>query len=330
MKINIKNIKVKSICATLFISLFLSCGSGAVAEETPQSKFLKSLADLGDEFLNVFTSFGDSIGNALGFSAVTSDNKRNIVGKHFDKVKTGLENTKNQLSILSDKISKTKNADTKDVEDVTVTIKKAIDEVISKLIDSLTKLTEVTNAEIDIAEGAAAGANEDSVKSVIKNVKKIVDVANEVEKNLGINIIQKGNNGNPVANGEGPRALISNAQAIQGDGSKLAKAVSDADPWAMIDKINNTTSTTPAVPVASSEAGVLATATASNANAGAKTTADLAAAVALKAMTKDGKFSQAQSNEVGAVKAAAASAVNKLLGILDLIIIKTVVSNLEK
>ncbi|AHH14383.1 variable large family protein, partial [Borrelia hermsii] len=65
------------------------------------------------------------------------------------------------------------------------------------------------------------------------------------------------------------------------------------------------------------------------ANAGAKSNADLAAAVALKAMTKGGKFSAA-ANEEGAVKAAAVSAVNKVLGVLDFIIRKTVSSNLDK
>ncbi|AHH11791.1 Variable major protein (plasmid) [Borrelia coriaceae ATCC 43381] len=46
-------------------------------------------------------------------------------------------------------------------------------------------------------------------------------------------------------------------------------------------------------------------------------------------MTKGGKFS-AVADDAGAVKAAAASAVNKVLGILDLIIRKTVNSHLEK
>ncbi|WP_449727620.1 variable large family protein [Borrelia duttonii] len=59
------------------------------------------------------------------------------------------------------------------------------------------------------------------------------------------------------------------------------------------------------------------------------TNADLVVAVALKAMTKSGKFS-ADNNDTGIVKAAAASAVNKVLGILDLIVRKTVSINLNK
>ncbi|AHH04484.1 Variable major protein, partial (plasmid) [Borrelia nietonii YOR] len=50
---------------------------------------------------------------------------------------------------------------------------------------------------------------------------------------------------------------------------------------------------------------------------------------ALKAMTKGGKFS-ANAADTEAVKAAAVSAVNKVLGVLDFIIRKTVSSNLDK
>ncbi len=87
----------------------------------------------------------------------------------------------------------------------------------------------------------------------------------------------------------------------------------------------------PAQASPSSEVGTLvAGGNADNSASTAKTNADLAAAVALKAMTKGGKFTQAAQNEEGAVKAAAASAVNKVLGILNVIIRKTVSSNLER
>ncbi|AFI31959.1 variable large family protein, partial [Borrelia crocidurae] len=80
------------------------------------------------------------------------------------------------------------------------------------------------------------------------------------------------------------------------------------------------------------DAGQLATASAAaaNNNGTASTNADLGSAVALKAMTKGGKFTQPADNEAGAIKAAAVSAVNKVLGILDVIIRKTVSGNLGK
>ncbi len=74
----------------------------------------------------------------------------------------------------------------------------------------------------------------------------------------------------------------------------------------------------------------MATGTPNHANgAKAVTNADLAAAVALKAITKSGKFSAAAA-DTEAVKGASVSAVNKVLGILDVIIKKTVEINLGK
>ncbi|UPA17315.1 hypothetical protein bcCo53_001701 (plasmid) [Borrelia coriaceae] len=56
MKINIKNIRIKSICAILFISLFLSCNNG-IEELEKRNNFFSSLANLGNDFLTVFISF---------------------------------------------------------------------------------------------------------------------------------------------------------------------------------------------------------------------------------------------------------------------------------
>ncbi|AHH11618.1 hypothetical protein bcCo53_001692 (plasmid) [Borrelia coriaceae] len=53
MKINIKNIRIKSICATLFIFLFLFCNNG-IGELEKGNHFLSSLANLGNDFLNMF------------------------------------------------------------------------------------------------------------------------------------------------------------------------------------------------------------------------------------------------------------------------------------
>ncbi|AHH11846.1 Variable major protein, partial (plasmid) [Borrelia coriaceae ATCC 43381] len=137
MKINIKNISIKSICATLFISLFLSCNNG-IEELEKRNTFLSSLANLGNDFLSVFTSFGD----ALGFSAVKSGDTKDKVGAHFEKIKKGLEETKGKLDGLAKDIVSVPHADTKGIEAV---IESAIT-VIAKLIDSLTKLAGVTKA----------------------------------------------------------------------------------------------------------------------------------------------------------------------------------------
>ncbi|AHH11447.1 Variable outer membrane protein (plasmid) [Borrelia coriaceae ATCC 43381] len=48
------NIKVRSICTTLFISLFLACNSGVIEELEKKNAFLSSIANLGNGFLDVF------------------------------------------------------------------------------------------------------------------------------------------------------------------------------------------------------------------------------------------------------------------------------------
>ncbi|AHH11800.1 hypothetical protein bcCo53_001284 (plasmid) [Borrelia coriaceae] len=52
MKINIKNIRLRSICTRLFIFLFLSCNnSGEELENLKnQNTFLSSLANLDNDF----------------------------------------------------------------------------------------------------------------------------------------------------------------------------------------------------------------------------------------------------------------------------------------
>ncbi|AHH11637.1 Variable major protein (plasmid) [Borrelia coriaceae ATCC 43381] len=117
------------------------------------------------------------------------------------------------------------------------------------------------------------------------------------------------------------------SDANTGSAAKLAGEVAKADPWAMINKIKDANTDSTNVSGANNEVGVLAIGTASS-DAGARSSADLAAAVALKAMTKGGQFNANTDAEV--VKGATVSAVNKVLGILDLIIRKTVLKKLEE
>ncbi|UPA11692.1 variable large family protein (plasmid) [Borrelia parkeri] len=328
-----KRITFCALLMTLF--LLLSCGSGQLQAEklAAESKntFFDSLVKIGHGFYEIFGIFGNAIGDTFGLTVVKSGDKRSKVGEHFKTIGDGLTTTKNKLKELSNKISETKNANSSTIEAIKNAIKGAND-VFEQLIAVLTTLAdtakEAGNTDIGDAttDNNAAGADEASVKAIIESVKTIIDLADK----SGIEI-KPGNFGEPVANGDGPKALIHNAQAGAGDAAKLAGEVSKADPWAMVDKIKNAKATAPAAPAANSEAGVLATATNGNNAAGsAATNADLAAAVALKAMTKGGKFTQPAANEDGAIKAAAVTAVNKVLGILDLIIRKTVSINLDK
>ncbi|AHH11268.1 variable large family protein [Borrelia coriaceae] len=110
--------------------------------------------------------------------------------------------------------------------------------------------------------------------------------------------------------------------------AKLAGEVSQADPWAMIDKIKNATTKNDTASADNDNAEHGANAVGNN-GATAANKADFAAAVALKSMIKNGKLN-ANAGDISAVKAVATIAVNKVLGTLDLIIRKTVESKLEE
>ncbi|ACH93964.1 variable large family protein [Borrelia duttonii] len=323
------------IMMVMMMVMMMGCNSGGVGgvggkvDLAKKNSFLESLVKIGEGFQEIFVGFGSAFGDVLGFSVVKSGDKRSEVGKHFEKVKKGLEDTNNKLKELSGDILGTKNADGSTIAIVKSVIKGAND-VFEQLIGAVTKLSGVTNANVDIGDassaGGAVGANRDSVNTVIEGVKAIIGVAEKLDIK-----IEKGTSGGEVANANGLKLLAHNAQVDQGAAPKLAEEVSKADAWAVIDKIKNATTVGTAT-IANAEAGALALGggNTQNDNGTAKTNADLAAAVALKAMTKDGKFTQPQANEVGAVKAAAVSAVNKVLEILDIIIKKTVSSNLDK
>ncbi|WP_242400637.1 variable large family protein [Borrelia crocidurae] len=314
------------------VMMVMGCNSGGVSEGKinleAKNSFLESLVKIGEGFQEIFSDFGSAIGDVLGFSVVKSGDKRSKIGEHFKKIGDELTTTKNKLNELSSKISGAKNADRSAIEAVKGAVQGAND-VFEQLIGAVIKLSGVTNANVDIGDansaGGAVGANRDSVNTVIEGVKAIIGVAEKLDIK-----IEKGTSGGEVANANGLKLLAHNAQADQGAAPKLAEEVSKADAWAVIDKIKNATTVGTAT-IANAEAGALALGgNTQNDNGTAKTNADLAAAVALKAMTKDGKFTQPQANEVGAVKAAAVSAVNKVLEILDVIIKKTVSSNLDK
>ncbi|ABF82201.1 variable large family protein [Borrelia hermsii] len=320
--------RISAIIMTLFMVL-ASCSNQLEAEKlAAESKntFFDSLVKIGQGFQDIFGIFGNAIGDALGFNAVKSDDKRSKVGEHFEGVGKGLKDTKIKLDGSLKEVTAAPHADTTGVKAV---INNA-GAVLTKLIDSVAKLAGATKSEAPIGDAgtaqaaAATPADIADVNTVIEGVKKIIEVA---EKS-GVKI-EKGTAGAQVANANGPKVLTNNAQADANSGPALAAEVDKADPWAMIDKIKNAKAVTAsAAPAANDDAGQLATGSANAANNGtAATNADLAAAVALKAITKGGKFTQPAANEDGAVKVAAASAVNKVLGILDAIIRKAV--NLE-
>ncbi|WP_024652982.1 variable large family protein [Borrelia persica] len=126
-------------------------------------------------FLTATVNISNASVDELGFDIVKSGDKKSEVGKHFEKIKKGLEDTNNKLKELSVDISGTKNADGSTVETVKGVIKRAND-FFEQLIGALTKLVGVTNdVSTDIGAavtaGAAIGAEEASIKTIIAEVK---------------------------------------------------------------------------------------------------------------------------------------------------------------
>ncbi|AMR76084.1 variable large family protein [Borrelia hermsii] len=328
-----------NISMLMILFLLLSCGSGQLQAEklVAESKisFFDSLVKIGHGFQDIFGIFGNAIGDALGFNAVKSGDKKSKVGEHFKKIGDGLTTTKDKLKELSNKISEAKNANSSTIEAVKSAINSASD-VFEQLITALTKLADTAKEAGDTnigdnADAVPGAAEKTGVEAIIAGVKDIIGAA---EKS-GVKI-EYGNAGDPIATAANTTDALAvlggnTAKATQGAGDKLAFEVSKADPWAIIDKIKNAKAADGIqLDAGEKDAGTLA---ASNnnasANAGAKSNAALVAAVVLKSITKGGKFSAAVA-DAGAVKAAAVSAVNKVLGVLDFIIRKPVAINLDK
>ncbi len=272
---------------------------------------------IGQGLQDIFWFVGNVVGNMLEDLLIKADikstDKRSKVKEHFEKVEKGLQSTKNKLDSSSSNSS----------------------EVLTKLIDAVKKLAEaVGDDKIDIgaisdsSTKASLVSNRESVKAIIEGIKEIVKIAKESGVNIGT-----GNAGDAVtasSQTDSTAALNGGKDGAQeGAGVKLAGEVSKADSWAMIDKICNATVKNGTLDSSNSDAGELVTGFVNTSNGiGAKTNADFAAAVALKAMSKDGKFAvqnnDSNSNDANKIKDAAAEAVNKVLDTLDLIIRRTV------
>ncbi|AHH07481.1 Variable major protein (plasmid) [Borrelia crocidurae DOU] len=274
---------------------------------------------LQDIFWFVGNVVGDVLEDLLVKADIKSTDKRSKVKEHFDKVKSQLEATKNKV----DGSSSTSSG------------------VLTKLIDAVKKLAEAAGDDKTdigaISESetkASIVSDKESIQSIIEGIKEIVNIAQE----SGVNVLT-GDAGATVtasAQIDAPAALNSGKGGAQeGAGAKLAEEISKADPWAMIDKIKNSKIKSGDLDGNNSDAGELVTGFVNTPNGiGAKTNADFAAAVALKAMSKSGKFAvkdnNSNSDDANKIKAAAAEAVNKVLDTLGLIIRSTVKMEIGK
>ncbi|AHH11451.1 variable large family protein (plasmid) [Borrelia coriaceae] len=330
MKINIKDIKIKSICATLFISLFLSCNNG-IEELERQRDSILSISNLRQGFLDIFTSFGDMLGGVLGIKA---DTKKSEIGDYFTNIANTMKKVKDKL------ISEIANNENY------AKVKTVVDKFITGTLDKIaegSKIVAVGAGDSGIIGDAeqnkdAVAADTASVKAIVKGIKAIVDMVLKDKGNADANatkdadkanigkLFTKTNDGNRADNAAAQLAAAS-IGAITGADILQAIIKSKENPNA--DGINGIENAKDAAEIAIAPA--VDNKKAINQEE-AKKDAVLAAGIALRAMAKNGKFAvkNTEGDAVKTINSAAASAVTKALNTLNIAIRNTVDSGLRK
>ncbi|WP_434757252.1 variable large family protein (plasmid) [Borrelia puertoricensis] len=310
-----------TLCA-LFLTLFLllSCGSGTTSAEDPQSRFLKSVISLGNDFLNVFTSLSDMVGGVLGFK---EDSKKSDVGNYFKTIEKSLTTTKTSLEKIVSDMKSENNPNSSTAE---VAVKNLIDNTLSKILEGAKTASEAIGITGDDLIGNVAaqnngGAAGTEVDKLVKGIKSIVEVVLKDVGNPDAGTAKKaddlGDRSNNAADGEAGKVftavvMANSAKKSAADAAKAVGTVTGADILQAI--------------VKSEDAAKLAKETTGNVTIAPKD-ATIAGGIALRAMAKDGKFANgnADSNDViPAVKGAAISAVTKALDTLTIAIKNTI------
>ncbi len=309
----------------------MGCNSGVV-EESRENRFLKSLVGLSNEFLNVFTSFGEMVGSVLGLNL---ESKKSDVGKYFKTVQDTVEGVKTGLNKIVADMREEKNPN---AEATATAVKTLVESKLDKIIEGAKTASEAIGtdndpiANIGVQGSAGAAVQDNSVKSLIEGLDKIVgvvlkDKGNPTagnDKKAEDNTTARANNGDDAGKlfaGDNAGANA-NANKAAADAAKAVGAVIGADILKAIVKGD------------SGKAVLLAKNTANNnavADAANATDASVAGAVALRAMAKGGKFANSSNTDIAtSVKAAAVSAVTKVLDTLTIAIRKTIDAGLKE
>ncbi|WP_432432495.1 variable large family protein [Borrelia parkeri] len=318
-----KRITFCALLMTLF--LLLSCGSGSTKVEDPKTTFLNSIANLGKGFLDVFTSLSDMVAGAFGIKAET---KKSDIGQYFTSIETTMNTVKKKLQ---DEVATNGNYSK---------LKSVVDKFITGTLDKIadgakTAATGATGDVIISAGHGATPASKESVVSLVKGIKTIVDV------------VLKDNEGNAEATktAEDDKKDIGKLFDGKKDDAKeenIAKAsasigaVTGADILKAIAKSKEdpTANSTEGIEKATDAAEIAIAPAVNNKkeikDAAAQKDAVIAAGIALRAMAKGGKLAaKDEEKSAHAVNGAAASVVGKTLSTLIIAIRNTVDSGLK-
>ncbi|WP_420025797.1 variable large family protein [Borreliella valaisiana] len=343
--------------------VFANCKTNGVeaGQDDSASKFYKSLIQLGNGFLDVFTSFGGLVADALGFKA---DPKKSDVKTYFDSLAKKLEETKDGLTKLSKGNDSTAGDAGKAAADVAAAdgaakggVEGAITEI-SKWLEEMAKAAKEAagaatgsgdNKIGDVVKGdagAAKGGDAESVNGIASGIKGIVDAAEKADAKEGkldavgaaageantdagkLFAMKAGNDGGGGEAGDAGKAAAAVA-AVSGE--QILKAIVGAAKKGDAKGGEKAEDAANPIEAAIGKAGAAAAAFAKD---GMKKDDQIAAAMVLRGMAKGGQFAlkdnAAHDAHKGTVKNAVESATNKTVVALTNLVRKAVQAGLKK
>ncbi|PRR50617.1 hypothetical protein CV652_05570, partial [Borreliella burgdorferi] len=237
----------------LTLLVFVNCKNNAgeaAAADDPTNKLYQSIIKLGNGFLDVFTSFGGLVADALGFKA---DPKKSEVKDYFSSIANKLEETVTNLTKLPKENSSSGGETGKDgtTNDTKSAVESAVGTVsgwIKEMAEAAKKAAEATkDGGNDLigkvvkkdkagktADAGSVNGIADGIKGIVEAAKKSgvdglkdVQAAKEEEKNkdAGKLFTGKKNAGDAGAAADAEKA----AAAVSGvSGEQILKAIVDA------------------------------------------------------------------------------------------------------
>nr|AAL13334.1 VMP-like sequence protein VlsE [Borreliella burgdorferi 297] len=338
---------MKKISSAIFLGaifVFVNCKSNVgedSGKDDPTNKFYQSIIQLGNGFLDVFTSFGGLVADALGFKA---DPKKSEVKDYFDSLAKKLEETKKGLNDLNnnnnaggsagdaEKAAEEGTAGKADgVQGAIAEISKWLEEMAKAAKDAATAAsggnTEIGKVVKVTGAAAAKGGEEKSVNGIASGIKGIVEAAEKAgeEGKLESEAVAGDGEGNADAGklfakknddngGGGAEDAEKAAAAVSAvSGKQILKAIVDAAGKGEKKGVKD-------VKEAKNPIEAAIGSTEDNKDAAAfdkmKKNDQIAAAIVLRGMAKDGEFAlknaDADKAEKG-LKSTVETAVNKTL-----------------
>ncbi|WP_025401623.1 variable large family protein [Borrelia crocidurae] len=310
----------------MVVMMVMGCNSGGVKDA--EKVFLSDIANLGKGFLDVFVSFGDMVTGTLGIKA---DTKKSDIGGYFSKIAETMKEVREKLGKILEENGKYEKVKGK-VEEFIGKIGK-IEEGAKEAGKGATGDIAIGNA---VKNEDAVASEQDSVKFLVKGIKEIVRLV--LKDGNAVADATKDDNKKDIgklftATTDANRADNAVAQAV----AASIGAINGVDMLQAIAKSKESpdSSATDGIDAAMDAAGIAIAPAVNNKKEiknEAKKDAVIAAGIALRAMTKGGKFSiknDADDAVIKTVNGAAASVVNKVLNTLTIAIRNTVNEGLK-